>query len=122
MVLISIFGVAKSSPQFKKQRYFKNDKAVRMCYLDTVKINCEGEVGKNANKKIYIYMCVCVCIYIYIYMDSCKCFVEFPFPRGCLNEHWGGITNGTGKWQRSEENSHFIIKLFLRLWIELLTA
>ena len=30
-----------------------------MCYLDTVKINCEGEVGKNANKKIYIY------IYIY---------------------------------------------------------
>ena len=27
-----------------------------MCYLDTVKINCEGEVGKNANKKIYMYI------------------------------------------------------------------
>lgn len=81
-----------------------------MCYLDTVKINCEGEVGKNANKKIYIYM------------DSSKCFAEFPFPRGCLNEQWGGVTNGTEQWERSEENSHFIINLFLHLWIELLTA
>ena len=93
-----------------------------------MKINCEKEVGKNANKKIYtyiyiyVYIYVYIYIYIYIYMDSSKCFAEFPFPRGCLNEHWGGVTNGTAQWERSEENSHFIINLFLRSWIELLTA
>ena len=39
-----------------------------MCYLDTVKINCEGKVGKNANKKIYIYKYIYIYIYIHIYI------------------------------------------------------
>ena len=47
-------------------------------------------------------------------MYSSKCFAEFPFRRGCLNEHWDEITNEAGQCKISEEHSHFFINLLLR--------